>query len=272
MMYKWSLFTCAILVAASPAAAQLGNDRNALTIGIGAGAIPSYEGSNDYRLIPAPVLRGRVAGFGFNTVRTHLYVDAWRDGAGKVDFQIGPVIGVNPNRTGQIGDRRVEALGELDLAIEAGGYVGVTKTGLATPFDSLSLTLSYQKDISDTHDSHVIRPQIAYIRPLNLKTALRVTAGGEIVGSGYARTYFGIDAAGAAASGLARYQLDGGLKDVNIGVGVSHALTGTLLKGWSVFGQASYARVLGDFADSPVVRVAGNPNTFAAALGIAYSF
>lgn len=254
------------------AAAQFPVDRNAITLGLGAGAIPSYEGSDNYRFIPTPLVRGRLDGFGFNTVGTHLYIDLVRDLQGKVDVQAGPVIGVNPNRTGGIGDRRVRALGDLDMAVEAGGYVGVVKTGVATPFDSLAFNISYQRDLGDTHDSFVMRPQLAYVRPLNLKTAVRVSVDAEIVGDGYARTYFGVTPAGAAASGLRAYKLNGGLKDIGITLGASRALSGTLLKGWSVFGLAGYNRVLGDFADSPVVRDAGDANTFIGSIGAAYSF
>ena len=262
-----------LLAAAAPAEAQLPVDRNAITLGLGVGAIPSYEGSDNYRVIPAPLIRGRVGGFGFNTVGTHLYVDVVRDLTGRVDVQAGPVIGVNPNRTAAIGDRRVRALGALDLAVEGGGYVGVTKTGLATPFDSLSANVSYQRDLGSVHDSFVLRPQIGYTRPLNFKTALRVGIDAEIVGDGYAQTYFGVDAAGAARSGLRAYRLGGGLKDVGLTFAAQHALgRGTLLKGWSLFGIVGYNRLLGDFADSPLVRDVGNPNTFLGSIGIARAF
>lgn len=271
-MYKYLPFSLSMLVVAAPAGAQLLPERNAVTIGIGVGAIPSYEGSNNYRPIPAPLLRGRVAGFGFQTIGTHLYVDLWRDGPGKLDVQLGPVVGVNPNRTSQIGDARVRALGKLDLAVEAGGFVGVTKTGIGSPFDALSVGISYQRDVTDTHDSHIIRPQLSYVRPLNLRTAIRVGIDAEIVGRGYARTYFGVTPAGAAASGLTPYTLGGGFKDVSVTFGASRALKGTLLKGMSLFGVAGYTRVLGDFADSPVVRTAGTPNQIFASAGIAWSF
>jgi MipA family protein len=264
-----ALFAAAL---STQAAAQLPVDRNAMTLGLGAGAIPSYEGSNNYRFIPAPVVRGRVEGFGFNTVGTHLYVDLVRDLQGRIDVQAGPVIGVNPNRAGGIGDRRVRALGELDLAFEAGGYIGVVKTGLATPFDSLAFNVSYQRDLTDTHDSFIVRPQLAYVRPLDFKTAVRISVDAEIVGGGYARTYFGVTPEGAAASGLAAYRLSGGWKDIGVTLGASRSLSGTLLKGWSVFGLAGYNRALGDFADSPVVRDAGDANTFIGSVGIAYSF
>lgn len=271
-MYKSLSLLLPMLGFAAPASAQLLPDRNAVTIGIGVGAIPSYEGSDNYRPIPAPVLRGRVAGFGFQTIGTHLYVDLWRDGPGKLDVQLGPVIGVNPNRTAQIGDARVQALGKLDVAVEAGGFVGVTRTGIDSPFDALSVGISYQRDVTDTHDSYIIRPQLSYVRPLNLKTAIRVGIDAEIVGRGYARTYFGVTPAGAAASGLRPYALGGGFKDIGVTFGASRALKGDLRRGISLFGVAGYTRVLGDFAESPVVRTAGTPNQIFASAGIAWSF
>ncbi len=271
-MYKCLAFTCLMLVGADTASAQLLPDRNALTVGIGVGAIPSYEGSNDYRPIPAPVLRGRVAGFGFQTIGTHLYADLWRDTPGRLDVQIGPVIGVNPNRTAQIGDARIRALGKLDLAVEAGGYVGVSKSGVAAPFDALTFAVSWQRDVADVHDSSVVRPQLTYVRPLDLRTAIRLGLDAEIVGGGYARTYFGVDAAGAAASGLPAYRLGGGLKDIGVTFGASRAVKGDLRRGIALFGIAGYSRVLGDFADSPVVRVAGSPDQLFASAGLSWSF
>ncbi|NJS39401.1 MAG: MipA/OmpV family protein [Rhodobacteraceae bacterium] len=40
-------------------------DDTYVTLGIGVGTIPRYEGSDDYRLFPAPLLQGRVGGFDF---------------------------------------------------------------------------------------------------------------------------------------------------------------------------------------------------------------
>ena len=57
------------LGAANSAYAQVKEveDSNALTVGIGAAVIPSYEGSDDYRVIPVPQLRGKVSDFAFWT-------------------------------------------------------------------------------------------------------------------------------------------------------------------------------------------------------------
>ena len=43
-------------------------------------------------------------------------------------------------------------------------------------------------------------------------------------------------------------------------------------KRWSVVADARYDRLLGEAADSPIVRDLGSRNQFSAALGLKYSF
>ncbi|HEX8448059.1 MAG TPA: MipA/OmpV family protein, partial [Allosphingosinicella sp.] len=74
------------LMAAAPASAQdeeqgRPDDRNSLTVGLGGAYLPSYEGSDDYILTPAGLAFGKVAGFGFATRGTALYLDLIPDKA-----------------------------------------------------------------------------------------------------------------------------------------------------------------------------------------------
>src|SRR5215218_10324099 len=119
------------LLAAAPALAQDGedqgrpDDRNSLTIGLGGAYVPSYEGSDDYILTPIGLVFGKVAGFGFATRGTALYVDLIPDKAdAPVSFDFGPLANVRLDRTNRIKDPRVRALGEFDIAIELGAWAG----------------------------------------------------------------------------------------------------------------------------------------------------
>jgi MipA family protein len=271
-MSKFLATASLALLVAAPARAQSDEDRNQFTLGLGAVAIPSYEGSDKYNVFPTPYLQGSVAGFDFQTVGTNLFVDLWRDGSGDIEVQLGPVIGVNLNRIGQIGDSRVKALGELDPAIEAGAYIGIAKNRVFADTDQLRFTVSYQKDLSDVHDSSIVRPEISYFRVVNPKTAVQFSIGAEIAGQGYATTYFGVSPQGAVASGLPAYQLDGGLKDLNLTFFATRAIKGDLRGGWSLFGAFGYTRLVGDFADSPVVDTAGSADQIFGLFGVAYTF
>ena len=106
---------------------DLGGD--SITAGIGLATVPTYEGSDQNRLIPAGAVRGSVSGYSFSTRGTRLFVDLVRNDPGPVfDFQLGPVLSLNFNRTGDSDDARIEALGRKKVAFEAGGYIGIGKT------------------------------------------------------------------------------------------------------------------------------------------------
>jgi outer membrane scaffolding protein for murein synthesis (MipA/OmpV family) len=268
------------LLAAAPALAQDGqdegrpDDRNSLTIGVGGAYLPSYEGSDDYILTPVGIAFGKVAGFGFATRGTALYVDLIPDKAdAPVAFNFGPLANVRLDRTNRIKDPRVRALGEFDAAIELGVWAGVTKNGVLHQYDSLGARVAWQKDVSDTHGSSIITPAIEYSSPLGTKTLASLSLQAEHVGDGYARTYYSVTPAGSVASGLAAYNADGGWKSWRATLLLGQSLTGDLrYPKLSLFGGVGYSRLLGDIARSPIVSVAGDRGQYFATLGVAYSF
>ena len=69
-------------------------------------------------------------------------------------------------------------------------------------------------------------------------------------------SYFGIDAADAARSGLAQYSADEGFKDVSFGGGATYRLFERV----SISALAIYTRLIDDAADSPVVDDVGDEN------------
>jgi outer membrane scaffolding protein for murein synthesis (MipA/OmpV family) len=272
----------ATLFTAAPAFAQaqpddeagLPDDRNSLTIGVGGAYVPSYEGSDDYIATPIGVLFGKVAGISFVTRGTSLAIDIIPD-ASDAPFAItlGPVVNLRLDRTTRIKDPQVRALGNLDTAIEVGAQAGIAKNGLLHQYDSLGVRLTYQKDVTDTHGSSVLTPAIEYSTPLSTKTYVQLGLQAERVGDGFARTYFEVDAAGRAASGLPVYAADGGWKNWRTSLFVAQALTGDLrAPKLSLFGGLAYSRLLGDFKRSPIVSVAGDKDQFYGLLGLSYTF
>jgi outer membrane protein len=268
------------LLAAAPALAQDGDeqgrpdDRNSLTIGLGGAYVPSYEGSDDYILTPIGIAFGKVSGFGFATRGTALYVDLIPDKSDSpVSFDFGPLANVRLDRTNRIKDARVRALGEFDAAIELGAWAGLRKNGVLHEYDSLGARVAWQKDVTDTHDGTIVTPAIEYSSPLSTRTLASFSLQAEHVSDRYARTYFSIGAAGAAASGLAAYNADGGWKSWRATLLLGQALTGDLRNPkLSLFGGVGYSRLLGDIARSPIVRVAGDRDQYFATLGLAYTF
>src|SRR5215213_11082736 len=74
-----------------PSPEELAN-KDTITVGVGAGIVPDYEGSDDYRFIPAAAIRGKVGNISFSTRGLYLYVDVVPDSA-TFGFDAGPIVG-----------------------------------------------------------------------------------------------------------------------------------------------------------------------------------
>lgn len=271
------LLAVTFFMAAVPIEARGAEDPDELTVGIGAGVVPSYEGSDDMRVIPGAFLRGRVSGYPVFSRGTALYLDLIRnDSPDGLDIGAGPVVAARFNRTGGIGDDRVKALGKLDAAWELGGWAGIAKTGVITSdYDNLSFRLSWTRDVAGAHDSYVLTPAIEYGTPLSVTTYVGLTLSASYVGKGYGRYYYDIGTAGSQASGLAAYGAAGrkaGFAKLSAGLMASRSLSGDLRKGWALFALGGYNRVLGRYADSPIVAEAGSRDQWMGGIGVAYTF
>ncbi|MDO7841628.1 MipA/OmpV family protein [Sphingomonas immobilis] len=247
---------------------------DSLTIGAAGVYIPDYEGSNDYRFAPAPIVLAKWHGFGLQILGNRASVDLIPD-RGQWNFEAGPIGVINFNRSDPdaIKDIRVARLRERGNAFELGGYLGVSKTGVITsPYDTLSLSVSYRHDLTRAHDSGIWQPSISYVTPLSRKLAVGINAQAQHVERGYANAYFNIGPIQSAASGLPQYSTDGGWKSYTVAAFVTHSLTGDLLHGFKIVAGGGYTRLLGGFARSPIVTVAGTPNQWLGAVGVAYTF
>ncbi|HWK34862.1 MipA/OmpV family protein [Sphingomonas sp.] len=259
---------------AAPADIDLAGD--SVTLGAGMVYMPDYEGSGDYRFQAAPGAIGSISGIGFVVAGNRASVDLVPNRPGSAwDFQLGPIAALNFNRTStrSIDDPRIRALGKVGTAIELGGYVGIGKTGVITsPYDKLSLSVSYRHDVAGAHDSGIIQPTLTYLTPLSRKAAVTVFASAEHAGRGYADAYFGITPAQSVASGLPVYNGRSGWKNWSLGGLGTVALTGDLLHGFKLVGGGLYRGMVGSYADSPVVRIAGSRGQWMGVVGLAYTF
>jgi outer membrane scaffolding protein for murein synthesis (MipA/OmpV family) len=245
---------------------------NTVTIGVGGAYRPTYEGSDDYRIMPAAMVRGRLGGFSFSSRDTHLAIDLIRDSGG-IDFSLGPIVGVRIDRTGNNRDAQVNALGDRNMAYEVGGFAGISKTGVITSaYDTIGVQVSYEKDVGHAHRSSIITTSFDYGTPLSKATFVGIGASLEFVGDGFASYYYDVTPAGSIASGLPVFSANGGFKSWGTNILIAQSLSGDLRHGLAVAVIGSYRRLQKDFADSPIVSVAGSRSQWTGALGLAYTF
>jgi len=255
-----------------PSAEELAN-RDSFTIGVGGAIVPDYEGSDDYRIIPAAAVRGQYHGISFSTRGLYLYVDVVPQSSG-VDFDAGPIVGVRFNQRRHIKDDIVELLPRTRTAIEAGGFVGVSLHGLTNPYDKLSLRFDALHDIGSAHKSTIISPNVEFSTPLSRTTYASLSAGMEFVSNKFADYYYTITPADRLATGnqLPVFDADGGMKNWKLGLLLNQSVSGDLLHGFSVFGLGQYSRLVGDFKRSPIVSQRGSASQWLGALGVAYTW
>jgi len=245
---------------------------NGFTLALGVGTTPDYVGSNDYRIIPAGGLRGRVGPVSLSTRSTYLYADLFPRTANKIDFDLGPIVGVNLNRTMRVHYPIVRKLPKLDTAVEVGGFAGISLHNLTNPYDTLGFRLDVVHDVAGAHKSTVISPNIEFSTPLSRFTYVSASVGADFVSNRYADYYFGITPANSLASGLPVFNPDGGMEDWKAGLLVNQSVTGDLTGGLSIFGTANYSHLQGDFKRSPIVSLRGSASQWLLAGGLAYTW
>jgi len=254
-------------------------DDNWINVGIGAGLIPTYSGSDDYFVFPLPLLTGRIGGVGFRPSGAGMTFDLLSPqpsvlGQNKQpQFSLGPAFRVRVERAVNSRDEVVEATGRLDRALELGLAGGVTFPGVLHSLDSLTIGTALRWDVAGAHGGRVIEPSVSYLTPLSLGILVQWNATMEVVDDAFARYYFNVSPAQSAASGLPVFNGSGGINRIGTNATVAVDLDGNALNGgFNIFTVAGYSRMLNDGARNPFTAVRGNPNQFLIGLGVGYTF
>jgi MipA family protein len=234
-----------------------------VTLGAGAGAAPDYEGSDDYELVPLWNLRVAnlyhpqtfIQVFGPRLRSNFLPSDHWRLGLA------GQFIKERDN----VENNQVDDLEKVDASVMLGLVAGYDF--LADPQQDLVLEVEGRQDVANDNGA-LVTVRGTYGGRLSERWGLNASVGSTWASDDYMTSYFGIDAADAARSGLPEYSADEGFKDVSVGAALSYRL----FERWSISALGSYTRLIDDAADSPVVDDVGNENQFFAGALVNYRF
>jgi outer membrane protein len=144
---------------------------------------------------------------------------------------------------------------------EAGGFAEIY------PTDFLRLRGEVRHGIR-SHDGVVV--DVAADAFFDVTETIQLSAGPRAswASAGYFDAYYGVDAAEAAASGLAPYDPEGGIKSYGVGGAVTWKTTDQLTT--SVF--AEYARLTGPAAKSSLVRTHGSKDQLLIGASASYRF
>lgn len=223
---------------------------NHITIGIGGAALPEFQGSKDYYIQPIPVIdikQGRFFlrlgdGIGVNVIDTP-------------NFQAG--VSITPLR-GYDADKVPAGIGKLGTSVGGRGFVSGTLGGVV---GTLAVTAPFSGDAKGMF----VEGEVSY--PLQVTDRLLVVPGLRATWADkkYLRSYFGVNAEQAAASGLPEYRPSGGFQDVGATLAIKYRLTDHI----SFVGSALMTRNLDRVMNSPFTERRWQP---AGILGVAYTF
>lgn len=246
----------------APAAAQ----QKGLTGTIGGGAVlvPEFEGSDDRVVRPLPLARlrkdGRLIELQGLTLRAEL--------VGSGPLTLGPLVQGRLPRNDDVEDEVVARLREIDWAVEVGGFARARLVDGGGSGPSLDLIVDAAHDVADAHGGWVAGAGLNATVPLHRAIFLSLDGRATWASADYQQSYFGVDADNALRSGLPFFEADAGLKDVGGGVG----LTAFVSPRVGLTGRLGYARLLGDAADSPIVRERGSEDQLTASLALLFRF
>ncbi len=226
-----------------------------IVIGGGGAYAPDYEGSDDYEFKPFP--------FASIVYDDFIFVEGTSLGANLLNYEglkAGPIVRYSGGRD-EDDNNALDGLGDVDDSIEVGGFVGY-EIGI------WSAAMTVTQDVAGGHEGLLAEMSTGVTVPLSDTVSSSIEASASWADSNYMDAFFGVSGAQSARSGYARHEADAGFKDVGLAVGLNYMVTETI----TVSGRAEYKKLLGDAADSPIVKDEGSDDQFFTGMFLTYKW
>lgn len=228
-----------------------------VSVGLGVGVAPEYEGSEDYAAVPIPYVDVKWS--------NHMSINLLGNKA-KVNLIPSPiwkagVVGEYIPERDDVENERVDNLSDVDASLMLGGFFGFE-------YQNWNASVEAMGDVADGNDGTIVRLLGGYKMPIDQAWTVSMGVFTTWADEDYMEAYFGIDFPNAARSGLRTYDADSGFKDVGLNLTVSFKPW----EHWGFMGLARYTRLLDDAEDSPVVEDEGDANQFSGGILVFYKF
>jgi outer membrane scaffolding protein for murein synthesis (MipA/OmpV family) len=247
------------LGAAAPAFAQddAAPRGRIVTLGIGPSVAPQYPGADSYGIGVFPILGLRRPG---QPIPFNSGDDSASLGLLRYDSVInfGPAVRLQNKRDE---DDVGAAVGDVGFTVEVGGFVQLL------PSRNFRIRAELRRGVNG-HKAWVGSLGADVIFRDDQNTIFSIGPRVRWADNRYNDRYFGVTPAVAGATGLATLDPDGGVYAVG---GVAN-FTRRLGRNWGLQAYAGYDRLVGDAADSPIVRTFGSRDQFSGGGGLWLEF
>ena len=214
---------------------------------------PEYEGSEDYEVSGFPMIDITWRDTFFLNPRKGLGAYLWNHD----DVKLGVSIGYSFGRD-ECSSSDLNGLGDIDS--------GATANVLYEwEIDDFSLNARFEKQFTGEDTGFQVHVNLGYAVRLGKKIMFKPSAQTIWASSNYMQKYFGISQGQSSRSGLSVYYTDSGFKSIGLHVISIYSLN----RHWGVQAMVSYDKLVGDTADSPVVK---DENQYFLGLGLSYMF
>jgi outer membrane protein len=252
-----TLAAFAAAVCAAPASAQDAQKEPRRTrVGLGAQIVPSYPGSDSFSIRPlVDVARARGdTPFEFEAPDESFGFPLLRGGG----FAFGPAVNFEGSRTAKDVGAAVPKVG---ATFEAGAFAQFAFS------DAFRVRAEVRKGLGG-HEGVIANIGADYVARDADKWLLSVGPRVTIADGKYNRAYFSVRPEDSAPSGLPAFAADGGIQ----AVGATAGFIAQITPRWGIYSYAKYDRLVGDPADSPIVRQHGSRDQFSGGLALTYTF
>jgi outer membrane scaffolding protein for murein synthesis (MipA/OmpV family) len=222
-----------------------------LTLGAGPAFLPKYEGDDSYEVRVRPRIRLRfrdllevnTGGAALSLIRT-------------LRLRAGPVFSIRGGRH-EKDSRDLIGLRESGTSIETGVFARFV-------LDRWTIGGRIAQDIIDGHGGAVAEVGVSYNVYYDPRFSVIVGSHATWASNKYMEAFFGVRPQDVARSGLRAYDPAAGFKDVGLEtVGIYR-----LNDAWFLRGVGAYAFLIGDAANSPLVRTRGSRHQLQASISI----
>jgi outer membrane scaffolding protein for murein synthesis (MipA/OmpV family) len=217
-----------------------------VTLRAGVQVSPAYFGSDEYEL--GPDLAARLdylrfpGGFEYGSSRT-------------VGFRTGWGLQGSFRYVGERDEDAIDGLDDVPWSAEAGLGVGYEQRNWRAFTDVRYGFVGHNAWVGEIGADAIAYP----VDGLTLTAGPRFQFGTD----SFARTYFGVSPEESDASGLEPFDASGGLYATGVEIGARYLFN----ERWGVEGAATYDRLVGDAADSPITEQ-GSPDQYGVRVGI----
>jgi outer membrane scaffolding protein for murein synthesis (MipA/OmpV family) len=214
---------------------------------------PEYEGSDDYEFQGFPMIDVTWRDMIFLNPRKGLGAYLWNQDGVKLGVSIGYAFGRDEDDSNDL-----NGLGDID----GGATANVL---LEWEVEDFSIDARYEHQVTGDDTGFQAHIGLGYDLRLGEKTILKPSVQTTYSSSDYMEEYFSISPSQSARSGLIVYEADSGFKSVGLSIMSIYRIN----QKWGVHTMARYGLLLGDTADSPVVK---DENQYLLSIGVSYTF